>query len=267
MPPIGTLQPNETLVYTNGEEDPRYARRVYVFEELTQFGSDPDDDAIKGYCQNATGTPLPADGATLHGLPMLEMRVARFSERRGEATIVVDWGDRFYAYGAAPDVKRERPIQVPPRVINQPFGVAFTGVGPAPLLEFRSRQIYRNVTRIAVSRLMNEADANALYISTIVANNNARMTWRGIERIIANGNVSPVGQTQAYLTIFLDFFGPVSAVPQGALYTQGEYQSLQISALGLNEEYLQPNLGDGTLTRPANEEYPDQVSVFPWMVS
>lgn len=220
--PVGSLQPNEVLSYLRGESSPRYIRRVYVFEELTQFDSDPDDTSIKGICQTATGTKLPDDGEPLLGLPMLEMRVARYSERRGEATIVVEWGDRFYSSGAAPDVKREGMVYTPPRQILQPFGIAFTGVGPAPLMEIRNRPLYRNVHRIGVSRLMDEAQANTLYQTSIAANDKARMGWRGVDRIIVGGNVRPVGQTQAYLTVFLDYYSSIAEVPEGTLYVSGE---------------------------------------------
>ncbi|MHA7814052.1 MAG: hypothetical protein ACX94C_11765 [Phycisphaerales bacterium] len=267
MPPSGVLQPSERIVYANGELMPRYIRRVYVFEGLSQLGLDPDDTAIKGLCQSASGTPLPGDGDTLQGLPMIEMDVVRYSESRGEATVAVQWGSRYYASGAAPDVRREQSLSLPPLRIDQPFGVAFTGVGPAPLLEIRERAVYRTVVRTSVSRLMDEAQANALFQSTIAQNLQSRMQWRGIERVIIGGNIRGVGQTQAYLSVYLDYLGPVAEIPQGRLYVQGEHESLRVAPLAVNEEYTRPNLAVGTAAIPADQVYPNMVTTFTWLVS
>ena len=262
-------QPNETVVYPFDWLTPAFVRQNYTVEGLTQGGVDPTEDAIIAIAraQDTTGDPFPQIGDTAFNLPMTRTTVSRYRPAKGNARIVVEFGDRAFSFGGGPDVKRERSTTVPGGV-EQKYGVTFTGVGPS-ILEVRTRQVPRAIVRTTVSRLMDEQVANNLLDSTISTHVGDLMPWRGIDRVILGGNVSSVGQTQAYLSIILEYRGPVPEVAAGALFgsPQSPYQSLPVKALGLNEEYTDPDFQQGTLAIPASDVYGDSISTFPWMTN
>lgn len=260
-------QPNEMVVYPNDWVTPALVRQIYTVEGLTQSGVDPTEDAIVAIAraQDTTGDPFPQAGDTAFNLPMTRTTVSRYRPARGEARIVVEFGDRAFSFGAGPDVKRERSVTVPGGV-EQKYGVILQEPNQS-VMEVRTRKVPRAIVRTTVSRLMDEQAANGLMDSTIAPNVGNLMEWRQIDRVILGGNVSSVGQTQAYLSIILEYRGPVPEVAAGALFGSPPYQSLPVEALGLNEEYTDPDFPEGTFAIPASDVYGDSISTFPWMTN
>lgn len=263
---IGEIQPNETVLYRYDQSEPSYIRRIYTFEGLTQLNIDPDEDQIRGMCQNATGDALPAPGTVLRGLPMARTSVRRYDGARGEARITVEWGERFFSGGAAPDVVRQFGSSKP-EPFSQPYAVIFTGVGPS-IFERRDRTIRRGLTTVTFQKLMDESAALTLLDSTINQNEGRLMLWNGINRVISGGYTVPVGQTQAYLSIVLVHMSPVGLVASGSIYNQGQYVSAQVSALAANQVYREPNASSGTTPEPLSTTYNgNPISTFGWMTS
>ena len=276
-PPVGVQQPNEVVLYRYGDANPYFVRFTYSFENLGSSTNPLDAGQIVAVARTAGGTPLPQAGATATGFPFLpqtKVVVRRYSDRTGEARIVVEWGVRSSRSGGAAPTIESRQSSVAGASYPQPYMVISTlqdeaGSPVVSLPTVRTRSISRIRIRVQYSKLVTTSGNTLNSINSRIAANLGKLfQYNGADRILVGGSYSPFSATQGYVNTVFDTLSPVPAVAEGGILSNGvDGISKPVDALLQNQVYKQPT-GSGTEAEAFEDTYGEfgELSELWWLL-
>jgi len=250
----------------NGVKVPIYVVEVYALSDLPQSAQSLSDLEIEQLGQAATGTPVPSESDTRHGITSPRYRVLRNMRSRHQAKIRVTWGSRFISGGGVIATQSQRSYSRD-EITLQPYLRSQTidsdGV-PVSVIVRDYRRVERLITRTVFRRLLpNEisvAQANGL----VEANRRRLYTVDGSKMYLERHDIIPANQTQLYIdTVFVS----KSTVPADAGRTIPDYGiEYPVSALPVLGEYVEPIPNVDTLTdfKTAEEQY-GAGGILPWL--
>jgi hypothetical protein len=270
----GYLQPNEIILYRNGEEDPYFVRQSYAFEGLGTPSEPLTAGQIVAIARAAdSGTPLPASDAQPDGLPNIpqsKVAVRRYARQTGEARIIVEWGVRGGGGGGGVPALESRSSNVGGTKYRQPFMTLQdfriddnVVVGGMPVAG--SREITRVRTRVYYRRLVTLTEGLASAIDSAIADHIGKLFYyNGANRILIGGGYAPYTQTQGYVTTIFDRLAPVRGVLKGDIVdytdpaTAAKSESMPVAELVENQVYKVPTK-TGTEAEPLANTYEEGI--------